>query len=707
MKNETVREIIRLVQSKNPSSDKYLVTMMTLNKLGQISANMRIKFRYMDGGIIPVNFYGCALASSGFGKGKITNVLEDNICNGFQQRFMKSLAPAIAEEKLESLAEEKSITDGTDISVAQAEIYKEWNKLPKHLYSFSDATIEGLKAKRVKLSMIELGATNMEIDEIALNLDRVSDVLGLLLEAYDAGKAKQKLIKVDSNSDVSKVPSSLFMFGTPSRLLNGSRTEKMFIDMLAQGYARRMFFGYIPDGELEIEVSAEDRLKAMRDMSIESSTETMNKYLAGLCERNQIGKILSISDDVAIEVLNYEEKCLENARELKKFQEIEKAEVTHRYWKMIKLAGILAFIDNSEEIRLQDVEDAIEIAEESGKAFMRIMNRPANHIRLLEYLLDQNKKVTQAELVEQLDFYSSTSKQMKEEMLVLATAYAYNNNAVIKRNIVDGIEFISAKELEPSDGSKCILSISQDITTGYENRLGSFDNLKNVLKSSLHYCTHHFRDGYRDSEHAMHKFNLIALDVDNGISLQMTMSMLSGYKYVIGTTKRHQKEGYGDRFRIIMMLDRTIELEPEDYRKFMENIFEWLPFDVDEATKDIARKWEGNPDALIFENDGLPITSIDFIPDTSKSKQMRERVADLSNLDELERWFALNASTGDRNNKTLRYAYMLVDGGMTYEEVEEKVLRMNSKLGDPLPERELYSTIFKSVRKKLEENYNE
>ena len=704
MKNKTVSEIVRLVKAKNPDADTHLATMMVVNKLSQIASNMRVKYRYMDGGVLPVNFYGMALASSGFGKGKINNLLEEEIIDRFQKNFMERLAPSVANQKLEYLAETKSITDGVDLVVAQAEVYKEWNKLPKHLYSFNDATIEGLKAKRAKLSMIDLGSTNMEIDEIAMNIERVSDVMAVLLEAFDAGKAKQKLIKVDSNLDTSKVPSSLFMFGTPARLLNGSKAEKMFIELLDSGYARRMFFGLVNDEEEGSEISSEDRLKAMRDMSVGSSLNDVSHYLGKFADENKIGTILSIDDEVAIMILDYEEACKHRASELKKHQQIEKAEMKHRYWKATKLAGVLAFVDGSDYIRVEDIEDAINMAEESGEAFTRIMNRPANYVRLLDYLIDQGKKVTHADLVEQLDFYSSTSKQMKEEMIVLASAYAYSHNSVIKRNMVEGIEFISAKELEPSDGSKCILSISTQITEGYDNKLGEFSNLKNILKSSFKYCTHHFIDGYRDADHAMPKFNLIGIDVDDGTSLQLAMAMLSDYKYIIGTTKRHQTEGYGDRFRIIMMLDRTIEItDPEEYKKFMENIFDWLPFDVDNAAKDIARKWEGNPDALIFENDGEPITSIDFIPDTSRQKAMNNKVIDLGNLDGLERWFALNASTGDRNNTMHKYAMMLVDGGLNYEEVEENVLSMNSKLGDSLPEREIYSTIFKSVRKRLEE----
>jgi len=49
----------------------------------------------------------------------------------------------------------------------------------------------------------------------------------------------------------------------------------------------------------------------------------------------------------------------------------------------------------------------------------------------------------------------------------------------------------------------------------------------------------------------------------------------------------------------------------------MKNVFEWLPFDSDEQTKDISRKWQSfNGD--YFYNEGKQIDVLPFIPDTPK-----------------------------------------------------------------------------------------
>ncbi len=701
MRNETISQLVRLVRTKTPEVNKYFTTMMVMNKVAQIVGNMRGKISYMDGSIIPLNMYGVMLATSGYGKGKTNNILEENITNGFIDKFMNSYAPKISSDALEDLSERNSVQYGTELTESRAKVMKEWDRLPKHLYSFSDATLEGFKAKRVKLSMIDLGATNLEVDEIGLALERISDIIGLVLEVYDGGKAKSKLIKVDSNSDAKKVPANVFFFGTPSKLLSGGRIEKLFIEFLDNGYARRTVFGYIEeDAEIE-EINSADILASMRRVDTEQEMRNISDYLARFASDNYHNKIISVDDKEAIMILDYKTSCENRSRELRKHQEIQKAELKHRHWKMFKIAGILSFIDNRNNISEEDVLDAIEFVEESGQAFDRIMNRSPNHERLLDFILDQKRSITQADLVESLHFYGQLGKVQKEEMLVLASSFAYSHNAVITRKFNDGVEFISAKILEDNSGEQTILSISTDITEGYDNKIGKFDNLKNILKSNFHYCSHHFNDGYRDWEHARPKFNIVILDIDDGDSLQLVMALMNDYKYLIGTTKRHQKEGYGDRFRMVLQLDRTIELDRDEHSMFMENIFNWLPFNVDTACKDIARKYMGYPEALLFENEGQTIPSIDFIPHTSKSINTAKRITDLSSLDSLERWFSLNSSSGNRNNLTHRFAMMLVDGGLDYETIEEKVRKMNDSLDSPLPERELYASVFTTVRKKL------
>jgi len=142
-----------------------------------------------------------------------------------------------------------------------------------------------------------------------------------------------------------------------------------------------------------------------------------------------------------------------------------------------------------------------------------------------------------------------------------------------------------------TDLSKMTLSYSTDIAMGYKADHAPFDKLHNVTGAAgHHYTAHHFKEGHRISNKAIPGFNMVMIDVDEGISLSAAKLLLSDYKCFFATTKKHTTAL--NRFRIIFPLTHEVKLGTEEYAKFMENVFAWLPLKVDAAPKDIARKWE-------------------------------------------------------------------------------------------------------------------
>jgi hypothetical protein len=77
-------------------------------------------------------------------------------------------------------------------------------------------------------------------------------------------------------------------------------------------------------------------------------------------------------------------------------------------------------------------------------------------------------------------------------------------------------------------------------------------------------------------------------------------------------------------------------------------------------------------------------------------------VIKLENLDNLERWFAQKMVEGNRNNHMLRFAMALVDSGLNYGEIEQRVLGFNAKLDNKLPDDELRHSVLVTVAKKLQ-----
>ena len=172
-------------------------------------------------------------------------------------------------------------------------------------------------------------------------------------------------------------------------------------------------------------------------------------------------------------------------------------------------------------------------------------------------------------------------------------------------------------------------------------------------------------------------------------------------------TKRHTPAS--NRFRLILPMNYHLKLDREEYREFMDNLIEWLPFEVDiDAARDIARKWATNEHALVHLNQGEKLLDVlPFVPRTKRNEQrqadLKQQTKELGSLDSLERWFAHRFMDGDRNNAMLKFTLALVDSGMDYIEVESKVFAFNAKLKNKLDKDELRRTVLVTANKRIQD----
>ncbi len=209
-------------------------------------------------------------------------------------------------------------------------------------------------------------------------------------------------------------------------------------------------------------------------------------------------------------------------------------------------------------------------------------------------------------------------------------------------------------------------------------------------------------EGHRTEENCLPGFNLLVLDVDGkGVTMDMARELLKGYAFVLYTTKRHQLNGEGDRFRLIIPVNYFVKLDAKEYKEFMGNVFAWLPFPVDEGTDQRSKKWLTNDTCHYESHEGELLDILPFIPRTSKNEEFRQTVMRLDSLDNLERWFAQRMVTGSRNNNMLKFAMLLADTGMSFTDVQERVMAFNKKLSNKLSEDELQQTVMVSVGQKI------
>lgn len=705
-------QIVDVLTKKTLNSNRLFFRVQVSYFLAKIASSMRCTLDTLDRGKIPVNVYALNLAPSGSGKGHSTNIIEGQFLNQFKNTFLQDTFPYIAQQNLVDIAAKRANKNGTDPADELVKLEKEFASTGALAFSFDSGTVPALKQLRHKLLLANAGTASFECDELGKNLIANMDLLTAFLELYDQGLIKQKLTKNTADSQRAeelegKTPTNMLLFGTPSSLLNGGKEEDEFYALLETGYARRCLFGYSRKEDFQQEMSPEQVFDMLTDSTSNSTIAQLSQHFGMLADAIKYNQQIMVNRDVSIKLIAYKLHCEQIADKLPDHEEIRKAELRHRYFKALKLAGVYAFVDETPEVTEAQLLSAIKLVEESGEAFNRILSREKNYVKLANYIAEVGKEVTHVDLVEDLPFYKGSNAQ-KQELMNLAIAYGYKHHIIIKKTFVDGIEFFKGEALKPTDLNKLIASYSGHVAYNYLSEPISFSNLQALCQmDDMHWINHALikgadGDGHRDGSNILPGFNVIVIDVDEGTSLDEVKVLMKDYTYFIHTTKRHQTEGYGDRFRLIMPINYHLKLDENEFREFMNNIFEWLPFKVDEQTSQRCRKWATHP-GITFSNEGEILDALAFIPKTSKNDELKKTMVDLGNLDNLERWFAQRMGSGNRNNQLLKFAMMLADTGLDYQGILDKVLGFNAKLDNGLPEIEIHSTIMRSVSKKLSE----
>lgn len=707
--NKLSEEIVDILVAKTQSQNRHFFRILVAYYLSKVASMMRCNIETKDRGVIPVNTYVLNLMPSGAGKGFSTNIIEEDIIEGFRLNFLSHILPEESANELSIIANRRAARD-PELSQesAMGDVQKEYDALGNLAFSFDSGTSPAVKQMRQKLLMSNCGSMNLELDEVGSNLTNNAEMLNTFLELYDVGKVKQKLTKNTKENTrgeelTGRTPTNMMLFGTPTKLLDGSRVEEEFKQMLETGYARRMLFGYDTNISNVQQQTAEELYDALTCSNVTADTLRIEDTITKLASRSKFNTVLTLSKTDTIHLLKYKLACENKARQLKPHEETQKAELSHRYYKALKLAGAYAFADGSSVITQDHLDNAIALVEDSGDHFKRIMCKEGSYARLAKYISDVGREVTQVDLIEELPFYKGSESQ-KKDMLSLAIAYGYKNNIIIRKSYVDDIEFLSGESLKETDLNNVSFSYSTDITTGYLAETAPFLKLPElVCTDGYHYTAHQFLDGYRSSEKAIPGFDLLILDIDSGTNINTAMELLSDYTAMYATTKRHTKDKH--RFRILLPMSHFIKLSPKDYSKFMENVFNWLPFDTDSATKDIARKWMSNKGEYHF-NEGELIDATLFIPQTKKAMEQEKVLLDTKGMDNMERWFSNRIEVGNRATMMVRYGFMLVDNELPLDFIMTKLHNFNDKLSDPLSREEIDTKIQISLSRKIIQKEN-
>jgi hypothetical protein len=691
---EIAQHLCTFTENNNPT----FFRVMTSYFLAKVASQMRTTFKLPSQKALPINMYATALAPSGAGKSKSMGFLEDELCGLFSQRFKEELLPWAAEQNVAKLAVRNAVKNQTDPADERKKLADEFERSGAWLNSFDSATSAAIRQFRHKLLLSDAGSLNFEIDEVGANLTNNREAFSKMLELYDKGSLKEALIKntkdnVRLSEIVGQTPTNLIMFGTPSSLLDGSKKEEEFHAMLEEGYARRCLFAFTKTVERDLTLTAEEIYQRNMNQSSHKLIEDFSEHLLTLADAINYKRELIIEKPVEILRIEYHLWCQHRAENLSEFEVVKRIELEHRWFKALKLAAAYAFIDNSAKITEDHVYNAIAVVEDSGDDFGRLLTRDRPYVKLASYLGSVPREVTQVELVEDLPFYKGTNQQ-RAEMLNMAIAYGYQNNIVIKKSFIDGIEFLKGESLQETNLDNLLVSYSNHVAYNYVNDSIKWeDNVQKLVQmEGMHWCTHHFNDNHRCDDKAITGFNMLVIDVDGTFPMQSAQTLLKEFTSIFYTTKRHGQDGQ-DRYRIVLPMKYVLKLDGNEYKEFMQSIYDWLPFKVDDDTGQRSRKWLSNHKTTLVTNDGSLFDPLEYIPKTTNNEKRKAKLIDQQALSNIERWFVNNTGAGNRSNQLIKFALLLVDGGNTMNQVQQAVLSLNEKLADSLPEEEILTTI--------------
>ena len=703
---DKAEKLVKILQTKTQNNDPLFFRVIVAYYLTTLASQMRVTIKGFGKSSIPVNCYALALSPSGSGKGHSTSLIKNSVITNYTTIFREQTLRYAAEQNCEMLANKRAARNNTDPENELEKLARDYNNLGAYLPSFDSATTPAIKQMRQKLLLANAGSCNLVIDEIGSNLSSSIEPLTTYLELYDLGMLDDKLTKSSAdNVRFERIdgytPANLLAFGEPSGLLDGAKNEETLMSLLKVGYARRCFFCFADKVNKNKAQSVDDVITQMFNEDDDEYLDELNDEFSLLADMANLNKVLTIEQNTLRLLIAYKLDCEERSTQLSDIEDIRKAELEHRYFKVLKLAGAYAFIDGQSEIKDIHIESAIRLAEDSGEAFAKLMTPKKPFMKLAQYLADFKGEVTLADLDIDLPYFKGT-KTMKDELIQMATAWGYKNNILIKKSFSDSIMFLSADSLQETNLDEVIVSYTNktDMTTGYMNEKVPFDKLPKLFSATgFHWLNHHVSDGYRKEENAIKGFNLLVLDVDGTCNLSTAKLLLKDYKAIYYTTKSHTDTE--NRFRIILPTNYTLKLDAKDFKEFYQNVLKDIPFEVDEQASHRVKKWLSNPNTIVETTEGILFDVLPYIPKSAKNDERERMLKDQSELDNLERWVMNNIGDGNRNNMLLRYALILIDAGFKFDEIKEKTITLNNKLMDKLDELELANTVFHTVAGRL------
>lgn len=648
-----------------------------------------------------LNFYGLLFIKSGGGKDHAKNVMGKPF-----EAIMKNMPGSI-----DVLATTSSSSEHDNVLIPGQ--YRK--KAPKDYELSIGSSDIGLYIAGLFINNAGIGSLNISINEFGDHVDNTKNI-NLLKEMYD-GTIMAKMIQGEKDDEVRQniyhMPSNLIAYGTPIGIKKDKKKLDSFKSITQSGLYRRSYIYYeLPhrsekkDTEV-IDVS--DLQEGYMNMVLEKGI----KINAGKQSVRPVN-VLQLNPEAQKAIDDFEDELLANAND-NIYDELIPLDET-AYKTVERAAALIAILDLSEEVRLDHTEYAIELFKRTRESISSLFEQTPVFETIYMRLSTSNEPMMKSDIIKKLGI---TVKEFDDSIdMVNELAHRFNKRL---KTMGNSIKRYSIEDYEINKLDKMVISVSTSFSTKPEREVDFathevpfFDgvmSIKTLVTSEeiQSFCLSHFEpspqapNGHRKKDNFIPGQNMVAWDIDDGLTMVECQEKLKQYSYIMYTTRNHQKEKNNkirDRFRVVMPTKTEFHVSVEQHKTMYENLSKVLDLPTyDVSTRNVSRLWFTNPDAIVIENHGEPLDVRCCLEETETAEKLLPAITHIE-VDEQDKrisgmmkWIVANTVVGDRNTKLYQFGKFMKDINVADHDIEYKMHYVNSLIYEPLPDNEVNTII--------------
>ena len=510
-------------------------------------------------------------------------------------------------------------------------IEKEADELEKLTISLSDSTVPALYDSCKLIDSLKRGfifVKNLEFssyyEQIAYN--KASTNLQFLTALYDlwdgsftAGRKIRGLLR----EQIDGITCSVLFMSTFIKMQQTDVRNYYKKDLLT-GSCRRFVYSY--DYNINYFLNPPDDVTDEEATEAKATIKEIKDKLSVCYKAIEQNQCYIIADDV-IDKLNewFRQKCIPRIKELAKKSNSEVNEIINTYiynskWTIVKLLSAYHLFNEPTNKGITDkyLAEVLEFWENSLKSLTDMVQAKTPDFvdTVVGCFIDNQNKILNKTAIRT---YCDIDKKVFKDFFV----YSYNdiaselakkgyNLSEIKGCKNEQNYICKPIEQVPSDEK---INISYTHTKYGDNPACDYtykegvdiEEFKHLIKTATGLSPKKYKNGYRNDANidAEGIQNTLWLDFDDGLSIEEAKEIFKPYWYVIYTSINHQKPKHDkvcDRFRVVLKVKEPMPNDKDIYNPLINNIIASLG--ADKNANGISRYFRGNPEAIIYTNNG-------------------------------------------------------------------------------------------------------